>query len=108
MMEYIKQYMYTGTSKSTFSLETENLLSELENTERRRIILNFQDFFQHIFLKLNKYLNVQHVYNFYKATHLFDLCITHEIDSFAAIKDLQDPSVDFIEEIPNLWITKMT
>ena len=42
------------------------------------------------------------VYNFYLASHLFDpkqlTCISYDIDSFAAIKDLQDPSTDLLEE----------
>ena len=42
------------------------------------------------------------VYNFYKASCLFDPrqlpCISLDIDSFAAIKDLQDSSTDLFEE----------
>ena len=40
--------------------------------------------------------------NFYKASCVFYPrqlpCISHDIDSFAAIKDLQDPSTDLLEE----------
>ena len=93
MMEDVKQYLHTGTSKSTFGVETDRLLSELENTERERVISNFQDLFSTSFSKLNKYLDAHPVYNFYKASRLFDPrqlpCIRHDIDSFAAIKDLQ-------------------
>ena len=50
----------------------------------------------------NKYLDAQSVYNFYKVSHLFNPkqlpCISHNIDSFTAIKDLQDPSTDLLEE----------
>jgi len=45
MMEDVKQYLHTGTSKSTFGVETDCLLSELENTKRERVISNFQDLF---------------------------------------------------------------
>ena len=42
------------------------------------------------------------MYNFYKAAHIFDPrqlpCISHDIDSFAAIKDFQDPSTELVEE----------
>ena len=42
------------------------------------------------------------MYNFHKAAHIFDPrqlpCITHDIDSFAAIKDFQDPSTELVEE----------
>ena len=42
------------------------------------------------------------MYNFYKASCLFDprqlSCISLDIDSFAAIKDLQDSSTDLLEE----------
>ena len=42
------------------------------------------------------------MYNFYKLSHLLDPrqlpCISHDIDSFAAIKDLQDPSTDLHKE----------
>ena len=41
------------------------------------------------------------MYNFYKAARIFDPiqlpCITHDIDSFAAIKDFQDPSTKLVE-----------
>ena len=104
-MEDIKEYLHTGTSKSTFSLETHSFLSELENNREVEGHLKFPRFFQHYFLKLNKYRNAHHVYNFYKTTHLFDPrqllcipCISHDIDSFAAIKDLQDLFTDLLEE----------
>ena len=42
------------------------------------------------------------MYNFYKAARIFDPrqlpCITHDIDSFAVIKDFQDPSTELLEE----------
>ena len=38
MMGDVKQYLHTGTSKSTFDVETDRLLSDLENTERERVI----------------------------------------------------------------------
>ena len=42
------------------------------------------------------------MYNFYKAARIFDPrqlpCITHDIDSFAVIKDFQDPSTEPVEE----------
>ena len=91
-MEYVKQYLHTGTSKSTFDVETDCLLSKLENTERERVILNFQSLSSMYFSKLNKYLDAHSLNNFYKASCLFDRrqlpCISHDIDSFAAIKDL--------------------
>ena len=63
------------------------------------------------------------MYNFYKAFRQFDprqlSCISHDIDSFSAIKDLQDPSndlefqiyVNYQDDLPNpfnilaLWNT---
>ena len=67
------------------------------------------------------------MYNFYKALHLFDPrqlpCISHDIDSFVAIKDLQDPSTDLEEfqiyvnyqddlpnpfDIPAFWNTNLS
>ena len=66
------------------------------------------------FSKLNKYQGAHSVYNFYKASHLFDptqlLCISHDINSFTAIKDLQDPFndlekfqiyVNYQDDLPN-------
>lgn len=42
------------------------------------------------------------MYDFYKSACLFDLkqlfCISHDIDSYTVIKDLQDPSIDLFEE----------
>ena len=46
MIEDVKQYLHTGVSKSIFGVETDCLLSQPENTERERVIANFQDFFQ--------------------------------------------------------------
>ena len=57
------------------------------------------------------------MYNFYKASRLFDPrqlhCISHDIYSFAAIKDLKDRSTDLLEkfqiyvnyqdDLPNLF-----
>ena len=51
---------------------------------------------------MNKYLEAHPVYNFYKAARIFDPrqlpCTTHDIDSFADIKDFQDPSTELVEE----------
>ena len=48
------------------------------------------------------------MYNFYQTSHLFDprqlLCISHDIDSFAAIKDLQDLLI-FLKNSKFMWIT---
>ena len=49
MMEDVKQYLHNGTSKSTFGVESDCLLSELENIERKRVNSNFQDLFPHLF-----------------------------------------------------------
>ena len=102
MMEDVKQNLHAGISKSTFGFQTDRLLSELKTAERERVISNFQDLFSVSFSKLNKYLEAYPVYNFYKAACIFDPiqlpCITHDIDSFAAIKDLQDPSTELVEE----------
>ena len=101
-MGNVKQYLYIGTSNSTFRVETDHLLSKLQYTERERVISNFKDLFSTSFSKLNKYPYAHPVYNFYKASHLFDPrqlpCISHIIDNFGAIKDLQDPSTDLLEE----------
>ena len=77
----------------------------LNRREGERVISNFQDLFSVSFSKLNKYLEdhpCKTVYNFYKAAHIFDPrqlpCITHDIDSFAVIKDFQDPSTELVEE----------
>ena len=51
MMEHVKWYLHTGTSKSTFVIETDSFLSELENGQRERFILNFQDLFSTYFPK---------------------------------------------------------
>ena len=102
MMEDIKQCLLTGTSKSTFGLETDSLLSELENTLKEKIVLNFQAFFSRSFSKLNKYLDVHTVYNSYKTTWLFDSrqlpYISHDIGSFPVIEVLKDSSADLLEE----------
>ena len=101
-MEDVKQYLHIGTTKSTFGVETDCLLFELENTERERVISNFQDMFCTSFSTLNKYQDAHPEYNFYKASCLFDprqlSCISHDIDSFVAIKDSQDPSTDLLKE----------
>ena len=61
MMEDVKQYLHTGTSKSTFVVETDSLLFELENRASERVLSNFQDLFSISFLKLNKYLDAHPV-----------------------------------------------
>ena len=47
MMEDVKQNLHTGTSKSVFSVETDHLLSEQENTEGESY-LKFTIYVQHI------------------------------------------------------------
>ena len=82
MMEGVKHYLHTGTSESTFEVEIDHLLSELENTEERDIS-KFQDLFNRFFSKLNKYLDARPEYNFYKVLCLFHPrqlpCIIHVI-----------------------------
>ena len=60
---------------------------------------NFQSLFSTPFLRLNKYLDTNPVYNFYIASCPFDprqlLWISYDNDSFAAIKDFQDPNDSF-------------
>ena len=53
MIEDVKQYLHSGTLKSTFGVETDHLLSRLENAEKERVISNFQDLFSISFSKLN-------------------------------------------------------
>ena len=48
MMEDVKQYLHTGTSKSTFGVDTDHLLSELGERES---YLKFPRFVLHIFFK---------------------------------------------------------
>ena len=97
-MEDIKQYLHIGTTKSTFGIEIDHLLSELENIGES--YLKFPRFVRDIFFKLNKCLDTHSMYNFYKASCLFDPrwppCISQDIDSFVVIKDLQEPSTDLL------------
>ena len=48
MIEDVKQYLHTSTSKSTFDEETGHLLSELDNREGENY-LKFPRFVQHFF-----------------------------------------------------------
>ena len=99
MLADIKQYLHTWTS--TFGLKTVFCLNY--KTQGMESFQIYKIFFCKFFSKLNKYLDAHPVYNFYKATHLFDLrqlpCISHDdIDSFAAIKKLQNPSTSLLKE----------
>lgn len=102
-MEDLKAHLEAGTSKTSFGPQTDQHLTALPVTERRKAIKSFQEVFNRSLEKLNKHLSGLPAYDYYKCVRIFDPrqlpALDHTIQVYGnSIKQLHNPSSALMEE----------
>lgn len=103
MMEDLRSYLLTGTTKEQFGEETDRLLAKLGQTERKKMVKSFHKVFQLSLNKLDLHLRNLPAYDYYKAVRIFHprqlLSLSHDIDTYGTqIPALVNPSTELMEE----------
>lgn len=104
LLEDLQSYLKAGITKNNFGSETNRLLDKLPNEKKRKhfIIKSFQAVFDISLKKIESHLDSLLAYQYYKAALIFDprqlSLLTHNIEEYTAIKSLQDPSTELLEE----------
>ena len=102
LLEDLRLYMRAGVTKTSFGSETDRLLDKLPNDEKLKQIKSFQAVFDLSLRKLETHLDSHPAYPYYKAVRIFDPhqlpTLGHDIGDYTAIKSLQDPSPELLEE----------
>ena len=102
LLEDLRSYLRAGVSRTSFGEETDRLLDKLPNEKKKKQIDSFQDVFGFSLKKLETHLDSHPAYPHYKAVRIFDPrqlpTLNHNIGDYTAIKSLQDPSPELLDE----------
>ena len=102
LLEDLRSYLRAGITKNSFGSETDHLLDKLPIEKKRAQIKLFQAVFALSLQKLETRLDSHPAYPHYKAVRIFDPrqlpTLTHNIGDYTAIKSLEDPSPELLEE----------
>ena len=102
LVEDLRLYLGSGAGRSSFVSETDQCLSKLPQSEKKKHIKALQGIFQLSEKKLVDHLDRHSAYEFNKAARIFDprqlQSLGHDIGDYAAVKPLAGPSPQLLEE----------
>ena len=101
-MEDLRMYLKAGICKTTFGIETDQLLEKLPESERKKHVKLFQAASRLSSKKLEGHLDTHPAYAYYKAVRVFDprqiAVVEHDIADYQVILGLQCLSTELYEE----------
>ena len=101
-LEDLRSYLKAGISKTSFGEETDRLLAKFSADEKKKHVKSFHTIFRLSLQKLEDHLDRHPAYQYYKAARIFDprqlQSLGQNIDDYTAIKLLQNPSAELLEE----------
>ena len=102
IVEDLRQYLVSGTTKISFGIETDRLTSKLKGADKTKVIKSMHGVFNKSLEKLSTHLDAHPAMELYKAARIFDPrqipSLSHNIEDYSAIAGLQSPSSALLDE----------